>query len=239
MAVAIGSWTTTLRAAVHVYGNDFRHPRMLAKELSTIAMLTEGRFDAGIGAGWMKADYETLGIPFDEPLDRIRRLRETVRIVKDSWAEGAPAPTLVMGGGGPTMLTIAAQEADIVSINVRLASGKLGPERGASATVEATRKKVQTVREAAGPRWTDLTLQIEQHFVEVTSSKEDALERAARTLGLPPEEAGRSPHVLLGSKEEICDRLFELREQFGVSYICMSGAHAEEFAPVVAAMAGR
>jgi probable F420-dependent oxidoreductase len=259
-AVAVALWTKALRVAVHVYCNDFRHPGILAKELSTVAMVTEGRFDAGIGAGWMQSDYDRAGIPFDPPSVRIDRLREAVRLVKESWTEtsvstagpayklsdfpgrralgGSPRPALVMGGGGRRMLTLAAEEADIVSINVRLASGVLGPDRGPTATAAAVREKVEWVRVAAGPRLTDMVLQIEAHFVAVTHDVLGAQQRAGGAVGLLPDEVGGSPHVLIGSVGEICERLQQLRDELGISYICMSGTHAEEFAPVVARLAG-
>jgi probable F420-dependent oxidoreductase len=259
-AVAVALWTKTLQVAVHVYCNDFRHPAILAKELSTIAMLTEGRFDAGIGAGWMQADYDRAGIPFDRPSVRIERLREAVRLVKESWTErsvsiagptytvndfpgrrtlgGSTRPALVMGGGGRQMLTLAAEEADIVSINVRLSSGVLGPDRGPSATGAAVREKVALVRKAAGPRLSELVLQIEEHFVAVTDDELEATKRAAAAVGLPGREVTGSPHVLIGSVGRICELLQQMREELGISYICMSGAPAEEFAPIVARLAG-
>ncbi len=259
-AVAVALWTTALRVAVHVYCNDFRHPGILAKELSTVAMMTEGRFDAGVGAGWMKADYDRAGIPFDRPSVRIERLREAVRLIKKSWTEsrvssagpayrlsnfpgrrtlgGSPRPALVMGGGGRRMLSLAAEEADIVSINVALASGVLGPDRGPSASETAVREKVAWVRKAAGPRLSEVVLQIEEHFVAVTDDVLGAQERAAAAVGLRSEEVEGSPHVLIGSVGQMCERLQQIRQELGISYICMSGAHAEEFAPIVARLAG-
>jgi probable F420-dependent oxidoreductase len=258
-AVAVAQWTTELRVAVHMYANDFRHPALLAKELSTVAMLTDGRFDAGIGAGWLRADYDKIGIPFDPPPVRIARLREAVHIVKESWTQavvsasgptyqvkgfpgrhslgGAPAPALVMGGGGRHMLSLASEEADIVSINVRLASGVLSSDRGVSATLAAAREKVATVRRAAGIRFPDLEIQLEVHFVAVTDDLSATAERAARMMGMPPEDVLDSPHVLIGSADAICDHLLQLREELDVSYICMSGAHADEFAPIAARLA--
>jgi probable F420-dependent oxidoreductase len=259
-AIAVAQWTTTLRAAVHIFANDFRHPAVLAKELSTIASLTAGRFDAGIGAGWMAADYDKLGLPFDGPGARIERLGEAVEIVKASWRNevvdfqgehyrvdglpgtpllgGAPAPPLVMGGGGPRMLALAGRHADVVSINVRLDAGRLGPDRGATATHQATEGKVTVVREAAGGRFDELVLQVEEHFVEITVDRDGAVAHAGRTLGMIPAEIAASPHVLIGSVDEVCDRLVQLREEFGISYICMSAAEADAFAPVVARLAG-
>jgi probable F420-dependent oxidoreductase len=259
-ALAAALWTRHLRGAVHVYANDFRHPAVLARELSTIAMLTDGRFDAGIGAGWMAADYANLGLPFDAAADRLERLREAVGIVKATWLEasvssqgehyrvtdlagrtllgGAPRPRLVMGGGGRRMLTLAAEEADVVSINVRLDAGRLVPERGVNATADATAEKLDVVRAAAGDRFGEIVLQVELHHVEVTADRNAALERASRALDLPMAEIEASPHVLVGSVGEICDVLVERRERWHLSYICMSAAHADGFAPVVRALAG-
>lgn len=259
-AVAIAQWTTTLRAAIHVLNNDLRHPPVLARELCTIAMLTEGRFDAGLGAGWMRADYDHAGLTFDPPGQRIARLDEAAQIVRKAFTQetvsfagehfranemlgrallgDAPRPRLVMGGGGSKMLAVAAAHADIVSVNVRLESGVLGPERGATATIATTRQKLDVIRRAAGARFDDLILQIEQHVIHVTEDREAALARAATTLNLPPDETAASPHVLVGSVSEIVDRLHQLREDFGFSYICCTGAAAESFAPVVERLAG-
>ena len=259
-AVAIAQWTTTLRAAIHVLNNDLRHPPVMARELCTIAMLTGGRFDAGLGAGWMLTDYDQVGLSFDPPGRRIARLDESAQLLRKVFTDervsfvsehirtnemigrallgDAPRPRLVMGGGGAKMLAVAATHADIISVNVRLDSGKLGPERGASATIEKTHEKLDIIRQTAGARFSELILQIEQHVVNVTDDRDTALARAATTLNLPPDEAAASPHVLVGSVSEIVERPHRLREDFGFSYICMTGAAAESFAPVVARLAG-
>ena len=232
----------------------------LARELCTIAMLTEGRFDAGIGAGWMRADYDHAGLELDPPGARIARLDETARLVRQAWSEDvvtfagshfrtnemlgrpllgdAPRPRLVIGGGGPKMLAVAAAYADIVSVNVRLESGTLGPERGATATAAITHEKLDVIRRAAGARFDQLVLQVEQHVVDVTEDRAAALARAASTMNLALDEAEASPHVLVCSVSEIVERLVQLREEFGFSYICCSAAEAESFAPVVARLVG-
>jgi probable F420-dependent oxidoreductase len=259
-AVAIAQWTTALRPAIHVLNNDLRHPPVLARELCTIAMLTGGRFDAGIGAGWMRADYDHVGLAFDPPGKRIERLDETAQIVRRAFTRDtvsfagehfqanemlgrellgdAPRPRLVMGGGGSKMLAVAATHADIISVNVRLESGTLGPERGATATIAATHRKLEVIRRAAGERFDDLILQVEQHVVAVTDDRDAALARAASTMNLSPDETAASPHVLVGSVSEIVERLLQMREDFGFSYICCTGAAAESFAPVVSRLAG-
>jgi len=136
------------------------------------------------------------------------------------------------------MLAVAATHADIVSVNVRLESGKLGPERGATATIATTHQKLDVIRQAAGVRFDELILQLEQHVVAVTDDRDAALERAATTLNLSPDDADASPHVLVGSAPEIADRLQRMREDFGFSYICLTAAAAESFAPIVARLAG-
>jgi probable F420-dependent oxidoreductase len=253
-------WTDRLRGAVHVHANDFHHPVVLARELGTAALFSGGRFDAGIGAGWMAEDYRRLGVPFDAPGLRIARLAEAVSLLKRLWREesvdfdgrfyqvhgmtgspllsGEAPPRLVMGGGGDRMLTLAAREADVVLVNVRLESGTLGPERGATATLEAAHHKIDVIRDAAGPRFDTLVLQVELHYVEVTTDRTAGLDRAAAVVGMSPAGADASPHVLVGTHEEMVERLRQRRAELGFSYVCLSADHADTFAPVVAALAG-
>jgi hypothetical protein len=136
------------------------------------------------------------------------------------------------------MLAVAAAHADIISVNVRLESGTLGPERGATATAAITHEKLEVIRGVAGARFDELILQVEQHVVDVTDDRATALARAASTMNLSLDEAAASPHVLVGSVSEIVERLLQLREEFGFSYICCSADAAESFAPVVARLAG-
>lgn len=256
LALALALWTTELRTAVHVFGNDFRHPAIVAKEAATLAMLTDGRVDIGLGAGWLQSDYDHAGFAFDPPGARIDRLREAAAVLRSAWSEetahhlGATyqvhdlpvsaalgdvaPPPLVMGGGGPKMLTLAAQQADIVSINVRLDAGRLSADRGRSGTEDATRDKVELIRTAAGERFSDLELQVELHHLEITDDAAGALERASTALGIAPDEAARSPHVLVGSPAQVVDRLVEVRARYGISYFCMRADARHEFAPVLA-----
>jgi probable F420-dependent oxidoreductase len=237
MAIAVALWTTSLRAAVHVYCNDFRNPGLLAAELATMANVTEGRFEGGIGAGWLEGDYQRLRVPFDPAPARIERLARSVQLMRSAWEANpawGPVPPLVMGGGGAKMLALAAREADIVSINVQLDGGTLVPAQGRTATDTATRAKLDVVAAHAGDRMDRLEMQVVEHAVDVTDDKGVALERAARSLDLTPAEADASPHVLVGSVSEVCDRLVERREKYGLSYITISGAAVDAFSPVVA-----
>ena len=136
--MAIASATLSLRIGMLVLDNDFRHPLVLAKELATLDVLSEGRLEIGLGAGWMPSDYEFSGINFDKPSLRIKKLQETITIIRGAFAneqfsfDGAfykiknydglpkpiqcPMPPLLMGGGGTKMLTLATKEANIISI---------------------------------------------------------------------------------------------------------------------------
>src|ERR1700736_5995296 len=80
--------TTTLRVGSLVFDNDFRHPVELAKEIATLDLVSEGRVEFGLGAGWLKTDYDEAGIPYDRPGVRIERMVEGLAIMKDLWREG-------------------------------------------------------------------------------------------------------------------------------------------------------
>src|SRR5712692_8347174 len=173
----------TLRIGTLVLDNDFRHPADLAKELATLDLVTGGRLELGIGAGWMLTDYQQSGIPYDRPGVRIDRFEEGLAIMKGLLSDDGPVtfagkhytitahegtpkpvqkphPPILIGGGGKRVLTIAGREADIVSINFDLRSGAIGPEVGPSGTAEATREKVGWVRDAAGDRFDDVELSL-------------------------------------------------------------------------------
>ena len=143
-----------------------------------------------------------------------------------------------MGGGGLRMLALAARHADVVSINVRLDAGKLGPERGATATRSATEQKLAVVKTAANERFDDLVLQVEEHYVDITNDRGGAMARAGRALGLAPEEIAASPHVLIGSVAEVCDRLdrqrgarhlLPLHERGRRRFLCPSRGQARRY----------
>jgi probable F420-dependent oxidoreductase len=150
LTVAAGA-TTTLRVGTLVLDNDFRHPVVLAKEAATMDVVTGGRFELGIGAGWMRTDYDESGIPMDSAGVRISKLAESLEIMRAMWrdgsatfdgqhyqvteAKGTPPPVtpggppLVIGGGSKRILTLAGQFADTVSIVPSLAAGAIGGRR--------------------------------------------------------------------------------------------------------------
>jgi probable F420-dependent oxidoreductase len=172
--------TTTLRIGTLVWCNDYRHPVLLAKEAATIDVLSGGRLEFGLGAGWMTTDYEQSGITHDRPGVRIERLAEAITIIKGLFADGPvnftgehytitghegtpkplqkPGPPILLGGGGKRMLTLAAQQADIIGVNVTLAAGVIDASAGPNATSEATEEKLRWIADAAGDRFDELEL---------------------------------------------------------------------------------
>lgn len=258
--MAAASATTTLRVGALLFCNDYRHPAVLAKEAATVDVLSDGRFELGLGAGWMTNDYEQAGIALDPPGVRIDRLAEALPIVKRLLAgetvhhqgdhyridglTGAPRsvqrphPPILVGGGGRRILTLAAREADIVGLNIDLRAGVIDERAGPNATVQATDEKLRWVREAAGARFDRLELQVRVHLAMVTDDRAGVAEAVAPTLGLTPEASLATPHALVGSVDEIVDQLVERRERWGISYIGLSAGSLDEMTPVIERLAG-
>jgi probable F420-dependent oxidoreductase len=261
MLVAAATVTSALRLGALVYCNDYRHPVVLAKEAATIDLLSDGRLELGLGAGWMTTDYEQAGIPLDPPGARIDRLAEVLELLPKVFSgepvhhagphyriEGLvgrpvpaqrPGPPLLVGGGGRRVLTLAARHADIVGLNIDLRSGRIDASAGSTATAAATHEKIGWVREAAGDRFADLELQVRVHLAAITDDVDGLAEAMAPAFGLTPAEARHSPHALAGSVDEIVERLEERRETFGISYVGVGATSMDELAPVVARLAGR
>lgn len=253
--------TTTLRIGALVFDNDFRHPAVLAKELATLDVLSDGRVEAGLGAGWMRSDYEAHGLSYDAARTRIERMAEGLAVMKALWSGGPttfegrhyslrgapgqprplqrPHPPVLVGGGGRKVLTVAAREADIVGFNASLAAGVVGPEVAATALAGCFDERVAWVREAAGDRFGALELHCNVFVCMVGADPHATAEALAPAFGVAPEEALEVPLVLVGSVNHICDVLLQRRERFGFTYWVVPAASAKAFAPVVERLAGR
>jgi probable F420-dependent oxidoreductase len=255
--------TTTLRLGCGVFANDFRHPVIFAKEAASLDVLSDGRFELGLGAGWRRADYEPAGLAFDPPGVRVARLSEAVRILKAAFGDapvdfaGAhytvkrfelrpkpvqrPHPPLLIGGAGKRVLTLAAQEADIVSLTVKgTAEGGLAWE---SISPAATAQKVAWVHEAVSDRANQPELHLMAIFVAVSDAPADVATAMLRqwdiTDELGSDELLVSPHTLIGSEDEIVEMLLALRQRFGISYVSVFQEAMEAFAPIVARLSGQ
>lgn len=252
--------TTTMRVGTLVLDNDFRHPVLMAKEAATLDAMTGGRFELGLGAGWLRADYDQSGIPMDAPRARIERLTEALAIMRAMWETGsatfegahyrvtdvvgAPAPLtpggppLVIGGGSRRILELAGREADIVSIVPSLAAGAIGPEVAAEAVVEKYADRVRWVRDAARGRAGEVELQCWTVAVQIVPNAPDVVASLAPLLGLTPEQLVAAPTALIGSAPEIVDTLRARREDLGFSYIVVHEAEMDALAPVISELAG-
>ena len=257
MAAAV---TTTLRVGALVFDNDYKHPAILAKEMATIDELSGGRCELGIGAGWMKTDYDALGLPYDSPGVRIARLDEALEVIKGCWADGPfsytgehyqiadydaqpkpvqkPGPPILIGGGGPKVLRLAGREADIVGINPNLRAGAVTTDAAASASKAETAKKLGWIREGAGDRFDAIELQIRYFVCAITDDAMGFATAVAPGFDSTPEEVLGSGAALLGTIPEMIDQLVARREAWGVSNIVVGGDNYVDFAPVVAALAG-
>jgi len=252
--------TEKLNVGCLVFDNDYRHPVVLAKEMATLDLMAEGRVEFGLGAGWMKSDYDESGMPYDEPKVRVDRFEEGLKVIRDLWrdgradldgghykitaAQGQPrphtsgGPKLVIGGGGRRVLSIAAREADIVGVNPNLKAGYVGPEVAASSSGDLYRKRLEWIKEAAGDRFSDLELQCLTFFVQITDDADKAIADLAPLFGLTPEQAAEVPLALVGSHKGIAELLRQRREEYGLSYTVVQEGAMEDFAPVVEELAG-
>ena len=251
--------TTTLNVGALVFDNDYRHPVVLAKEVATLDLVSGGRVEFGLGAGWMKTDYDESGIPYDEPGVRIDRLEEAIAVYEQLWdgeatfagdhyrvtaAHGLPAPArpggpkLVIGGGGKRVLSLAARHADIVGVNPNLRSGAVDAATAQSAVAELYEQRIGWIRDAAGDRIDDIELQVLTFIVAVDADRDEVAAAMAPGLGISAEQARDVPIALVGSVDEICDQLVERRERWGLSYWVVHDAEMEAFAAVVDRLAG-
>jgi probable F420-dependent oxidoreductase len=257
--------TTTLRVGARVFCNDYRHPFMTAKEAATMDYLSGGRLEFGIGAGWIRNEYEAVGLPFDEFPERFTRFAEFVHAYKAfmsgqpldldgefiKWRgfHGTPEPVqkpwppLMIGGGSRKILEFAGAEADIVSLNFNNRAGVLGPDGMSSGLAEATAKKIEWIRNGAGARFEDIELEIGAYNTIITDHQEPTAAAIGEALGMSTEDILNHPHCLIGSVDYICEELQRRREAYGISYVAVmddgENNMVEAFAPVVKRLAGK
>jgi probable F420-dependent oxidoreductase len=258
MAAAV---TSTLRVGCRVFACDFHHPVVLAKEMATLDVLSGGRLEVGLGAGWVRDEYEGLGVPMAPAGQRIAKVGEYAQLLRAHWsgeqldidtpnthASGfaglpvpvqQPGPPIMIGGGAPKILGLAGRHADIVSLNFNNSSGRLGGASVASSGADQTAEKIQWIRDGAGDRFDDIEIEIGGYFVAVGDGASTALDAMAARFGVGTDEFATHPHAFFGSVDQVCETLVERRERYGFSYVTVAQRYLEEFAPVVAALTGR
>jgi len=253
--------TDSLRIGTLVWQNDLRHPALAAMEAATLDVLSEGRFEVGIGAGGsLPPEYEWTGIAFDSASVRVQRLEESIRILKglagdDQFSFSGtyfslkdyqanpkpiqkPYPPLLIAGGGKRMLSLAAREADIVAILPRMLPGNAGFAEDET-SLEAFASKVEFIKGVAGDRFAELEFNLLIQMVKVTDDRNGAIDRLKQEHEISDDDWFDSPMVFVGSVDEVVDRIREVRERTGVSYFVVFEPVMEAFSPIVAALAGQ
>jgi probable F420-dependent oxidoreductase len=254
---AAAAATTTLRIGSFVFDNDYRNPVMLAKEATTLDLLSSGRLEFGIGAGWSRRDYQQLGIPYDAPKVRVDRMEEAVTLLKRLWTEEKvahegphyrvrdatvlprptqrPHPPLMIGASGPRMLRIAAREAQIVAFVPSL--NRLGLETLRSMGTESVEKRIETLRRT--PRFSEIELNVIVFDAAVTDAARSIVDALTARLKSAATTILDSPFLMYGSRASIVEDLLARRERLGISYFAIPGRAMRAFGPVVAALRGK
>ncbi len=260
----VAAATERLRIAPFVLNNDLRHPAVLAQDLASLDVLSGGRLEIAIGAGWNKPEYHRIGLPFEPVAVRSARLEEAVAVLKGTLGDGPfsfrgtyytitdhdgypkpvqrPHPPLFIGGGGRRTLSLAGREADIVGLAPRILTGQRADPR--SFTIAAAEEKIGWVREAAGDRFDRLEFNVYPSGTAITVTDHARAEAAKvadrmrdRTgVELTVDEVLESPHVFIGSIDGFVEKFRMLRERLGISSFLVGAI--DELAPVVERLAG-
>ena len=259
MTAAVAA-TTQLRVGPLVLDCDFRHPAIVARELATIQLLSDGRLELGLGAGWKATDYQWSGIPMDRPGVRVSRMiehaeilrrlfeGESVRFAGEHYAVEdlvldppvAEVPPFTIGGGAPRVLRFAGAFADIVGVNPSIHSGAIDADSGRDALADRIDQKVGWVREGAGDRFHELELNAWTAVAVLTDDPVGFAAKLAPGFGLDEEPTTllESPMVLMGTSDSVSDELRRRRDRWGYSYHVVPGDAARDFAPMVANLTG-
>jgi len=237
---AAAAATSTLRLGNLVLDNDFRNPVVLAREYATLDVISRGRVEVGLGAGWYDRDYQSTGIAFERGRVRVDRLAEAVTLMKRLFTEaqvtfeGTYYRTLI-AAGGPRILELAGREADIVAVIPYGAGARpTGPD---DVSYEAARAQIARVRDAAGDRFGEIEL---SQFLDVTltDDRESTIAERAEKAKADPNVLRRSIYAGIGTLEQVRDHIKEVRRRLGITYFCLRGPHVEELAPIVKELAG-
>lgn len=258
---AAAAVTSRIRLGALVFANDYRHPLLLAREMATLDQVSGGRLELGIGAGWNTSDYRQLGMPYERAGLRIERMQESLQLMRRLFAgervshsgrhyhldaarlEPRPVQShvpILIGGGGPRMLRIAAREADIVGLLTQFDSR--GRPIATQATEAQTAQKVATIREAAGSResFERLELNVLVASAGLIGSGSSPLGSVASAIkAMAPRVVGGTPYLLHGTLGQVRETLLRRRERLGISYYIWSARVMESMALVVEALAGR
>lgn len=261
--MAAASATTTLRVGTLVIDNDYRHPVVLAKEAATLDLLSGGRLELGLGAGWLRSDYAQAGLPYDPNGVRIARFAESLQVLKGLFADGPltfygehyqiatldgfpkpaqrPGPPILIGAGKRKMLQLAGRDADIVGfLTTSVASGSVEDDPR-ERLPESIAQKLAWVREGAGDRFGAIELSLIPTVIltDDRAGATDQLIRERGWRGISPEQVWAMPSVLIGTIAEMVADIRSRRAEYGFSYYVVADAQRDLCAPLVGELAGR
>lgn len=252
---------SSLRVSSMVIANDYHHPVSVARQGASLDILTDGRFELGIGTGWIKTQYDAAGIAYEDGKTRVDRLEEAIELIKGCW-EGTPyslqgrhyqvtdvtcphpvqtpRPPILVAGSGPRMLGIAGREADIVGISPlgKSASGFSDFGGGLGTSSDRVDRQLHWLRDAAGKRFTELEISVVAHHLDPDPDVDRISESLAREWGSTPEKVLESPHVFLGDEGRLRETLIERRDRWGISYVVFLNSQLPQVAGVVRDLAG-
>ena len=257
--------TAGVRLLTMVLGNDYRHPVLVHKAAATIDVLSGGRLELGLGAGWLRAEYEAAGIIYETARTRRERLEEAVMVIRGLFGptpfnfagkhysiaalDGLPKPVqkphppFAVGGGGQRMLELAGRVADIAGVYANLGRGTLDVHPVLDMSPERVSEKVKFVHDGARSAARDpagIELQLSLLLCRVVRSVSDAheiLDQTAASWRVPVKTIAASPAVLVGTIEHCAELLLERRARYGFSYIHV-GADFENASQLVSRLAG-
>jgi probable F420-dependent oxidoreductase len=267
--MAAAAATREVKLATYVLNQDFRPPAVLAQEAATVQLLTGGRLELGIGAGWAKREYSQAGLTYDSAAVRVTRFEEYLEIVKGLLNASAPfsyagkfftldryaplpkhttPPPILVGGGSPRILAIAGRLADIISVSTR-ASGD-GRVDMPNISLAAVEDKVRCIRDGAGDRFDQIELNMTVRDVRLTTDRRATARQLLNEWASVPnilanvdqvseDDVLDSPHVAIGSVEQIVEQLEIARERWGFAYLEVSSTDAEAVAPLMERLNGR
>ncbi|GAB1646224.1 LLM class flavin-dependent oxidoreductase [Krasilnikovia sp. MM14-A1259] len=217
---AAAAATRTLRVGTYVLSAPNRSPGLVAWESRSMHLLTDRRFELGLGGGRPGADRDAaqLGAEFGTPGQRLRAVADTIRAVRE--ADG-PAPPVLVAASKPRMLRLAAEQADTVALGLPPRSDEQDLARA-----------VATLRELAGNRTPELHLNV----AAVAADAQAVPAELERMVGGDPRAMAAAGAIgfLLGSPGRIAETLRRRRAELGISYVAVNGMFMEQFAPVIA-----
>jgi probable F420-dependent oxidoreductase len=227
--VAAAGATSTMRVGTFVLNAALYHPWVLARDTADTHRLTDGRFELGLGTGYLEHEFAAAGLPFGSGATRLRRLADTVREVRERLAAepDRPRPPILLAGAGRRLLELAGREADIVGFSIQAALTEGVPPE------QALADRIAVVRSAAGDRFAGLELNMIIGAVGRSPAELD-LTIARAATGLPDEQLLAMPSVLCGPDQEIADRLRRYRDEYGISYFGVLEPDMAAFARVIA-----